>query len=73
MPSILYSIGSSMVIILIFFFLIFSIAAYKVVVFPDPVGPVTKIIPFLFFKYLSTSLIFFSSIPKSFNKSLWFF
>ena len=46
MPLILYSIGSSIVIILIFSCFILSIAAYNVVVFPEPVGPVTKIIPF---------------------------
>ncbi len=45
MPSIKYSIGSSTVMMLRVSSLIRSSAAYRVVVFPDPVGPVTRMMP----------------------------
>ena len=44
-PSMTFSAGSSTVTMLIFFFTIRFKAAYRVVVFPLPVGPVTRTIP----------------------------
>ena len=45
MPSMSYSTGSSVVIIFKPVTLIWLRQAYKVVVLPEPVGPVTRIIP----------------------------
>src|SRR3972149_251890 len=47
-PSRLYSIGSSTVVMFMASDRILLIMAYRVVVFPLPVGPVTSTIPFLF-------------------------
>ncbi len=45
-PGSWYSTGSSIVMILSSSFLISEIAAYSVVVFPEPVGPVTSTMPY---------------------------
>ena len=45
--------------------LVFLTKAYKVVVFPDPVGPVVKIMPFGLFNSFSTVFRNSGCMPKS--------
>ena len=60
-----YSIGSSIVIILISDVCTFFKKAYKDVVFPDPVGPVIRIMPFGLVISCSSSFNNFGGKPSS--------
>ena len=64
-PGMWYSIGSSIVTIFISDERIFLTKAYRVVVLPDPVGPVVRIMPFGFLSSFASSSRRFGSIPKS--------
>ena len=65
MPGISYSIGSSTVRILRSRELIWLIPAYKVVLLPEPVGPVTKIMPWGLLIKSENKARFSAVIPKS--------
>ena len=73
MPGISYSTGSSTVMIFFSPSMMYCKAEYRVVVLPEPVGPVTRIIPWLFFRICWKLVMMLPDSPDLLRSRICFF